>query len=106
MPKKFSELRNRMSPEAREKSRLYKKQMVEEMALHELRAAHKLTQMRMAELLEVNQSEVSKIEKRTDMYVSTLASYIEAMGGSLEIRAVFPDGDVRIRRFDEIATEG
>jgi hypothetical protein len=47
-------------------------------------------------ILGVNQSAISKIEKRTDMYLSTLRSYVEAMGGSLEIQAVFPEGAVRV----------
>jgi DNA-binding XRE family transcriptional regulator len=50
----------------------------------------------MAQILGVNQSAISKIEKRTDMYLSTLRSYVEAMGGSLEIQAVFPEGAVRV----------
>jgi DNA-binding XRE family transcriptional regulator len=57
---------------------------------------HSLTQTNMAQILGVNQSAISKIEKRTDMYLSTLRSYVEAMGGSLEIHAVFPEGAVRV----------
>jgi hypothetical protein len=49
--------------------------------------------------MEVEQSEISRIEKRTDMYVSTLRSYIEAMGGTLRIEARFPDGAVEITQF-------
>ena len=44
----------------------------------------------------IKQASVSKMERRTDMYIGTLAKFIEAMGGQLEIRAVFPDGSVRI----------
>jgi len=55
-----------------------------------------MTQARMAELLEMDQGSISKLEKRTDMYLSTLRSYVEAMGGTLDIRAVFPDGEVKI----------
>ena len=47
-------------------------------------------------------TEVSKIEARADMYVSTLRSYIQAMGGELEIIARFPDGDVRINQFQDV----
>jgi len=103
MAKKFSELVEKMSPEARARSQARTEQMLQEMALDELRAARELTQTALARILEVNQSEVSKIENRTDMYVSTLASYIEAMGGSLEICAVFPDGRVKIKQFEELA---
>lgn len=52
----------------------------------------------------MNQSEISKIENGADIYVSTLASYLEAMGGKLEIRAVFPDGgSVKINQFEELS---
>jgi transcriptional regulator with XRE-family HTH domain len=69
------------------------------MALDELRAARELTQTHLAELFGVSQGSISRLERRTDMYVSTLAKFIEAMGGQLEIRAVFPDGSVRINQF-------
>jgi len=69
----------------------------------ELRAARELTQARLAETLGIKQATVSKIERRADLYVSTLARFIEAMGGELEIRAVFPEGPVRLKRFGEAA---
>ena len=65
----------------------------------ELGGGGMLTQTTIAELLETSQGEVSKIGKRTDMYVSTLRRYIEAMGGQLDVVARFPDGDVRITQF-------
>jgi hypothetical protein len=58
-----------------------------------------MTQNRLAELLHVNQGTVSKMEKRTDMSLSTLRSYIEAMGGTLDIRAIFPDGEIVLEHF-------
>jgi transcriptional regulator with XRE-family HTH domain len=73
------------------------------MALEELRDALRLTQRQLAETLQVDQSAISKLERRTDMYVSTLERFIEAMGGRLEIRAVFPEGCVRITQFERIA---
>lgn len=101
MTKRFSELRAKMSPAARAKSERQFKQLVEEMPLRRLRAARELTQERLAEVLQVRQSEVSKIERRTDMYLSTLASYVKAMGGTLEIRAAFPNGEVvKINQFE------
>jgi hypothetical protein len=45
---------------------------------------------------------VSKIEHRTDIYLSTLAGYVEALGGKLEIRAVFPDREMQITQFEEL----
>jgi len=106
MAKKFSELRDKMSPGARAASEREFRRIVAEMPLEELRAARELTQTSLAKILDVGQSEVSKIEKRTDMYVSTLASYVKAMGGELEICAVFPDGKVKISQFEDIAGKG
>jgi transcriptional regulator with XRE-family HTH domain len=91
-----------MDPERRKRIEERAKQMLAEMPLEELRAARQLTQVQMAKLMQTTQGSVSKIERRTDMYVSTLASFIEAMGGKLEIRAVFPDGEVRINQFQDI----
>ena len=73
------------------------------MPLDELRKARQMTQAKLAQSLGVNQGEVSKIEHRTDLYLSTLSEYVEALGGRLEIRAVFPDREVRITQFEELA---
>lgn len=72
------------------------------MPLDEVRKARRMTQARLADVLGVNQGEVSKIEHRTDIYLSTLAGYVEALGGKLEIRAVFPDREMRITQFEEL----
>ncbi len=103
MARKFQELVDKMSPGSQARSKARAKELLENMALDELRAARELTQVSLAKILNVSQSEVSKIENRVDMYVSTLASYVQAMGGQLEICAVFPDGRVRISQFEEIA---
>jgi hypothetical protein len=66
-------------------------------------AAAPATQTRLAEVLEMDQGNISKLEKRTDMYLSTLRSYVEAMGGVLEIRAVFPDGEVKIDLLNKLS---
>ena len=72
------------------------------MSLHRLRNARELTQTKIAEELHIGQGDVSKLEQRVDMYVSTLASYLQAVGADLEIRAVFPDGPaVKIKQFSE-----
>ncbi len=63
----------------------------EEMTLRDLRKAHALTQERMAEALHISQDGVSRIEQRSDFLLSTLRSYIEAMGGKLRLVAEFPD---------------
>jgi transcriptional regulator with XRE-family HTH domain len=69
------------------------------MPLDGLRDAKQLTQTQMAQLLKISQGAVSKVERRTDMFVSTLRNYVRAIGGDLQIRAVFPDGDVLIDQF-------
>ena len=62
-----------------------------------------MTQAKLAEASGVNQGEVSKIEHRTDLYLSTLAEYVKALGGRLEIRAVFTDREVRITQSEELS---
>ena len=77
--------------------------IAEEATLREIRKAQRRSQAKVAKKLHVNQAAVSKIESRTDMYVSTLRSYIEAMGGSLEIIAQFPGSPpVHISQFKEL----
>jgi len=71
------------------------------MPLDALRDAKQLTQVQMAQLLKISQGAVSKVERRTDMFVSTLRNYVRAIGGDLEIRAVFPEGDVLIDQFSD-----
>jgi DNA-binding XRE family transcriptional regulator len=65
--------------------------IAEEMTLRELRHARKLTQVKMAKYLGITQDSVSRIEKRSDLLLSTLRRTIEAMGGSLSLVADFPD---------------
>ncbi|MHB1959290.1 MAG: XRE family transcriptional regulator [Acidobacteriaceae bacterium] len=96
MTSKFSELTAKMSAKDRAEIKARSAKLLAELPLEQLRSARSLTQTNMAHLLGVNQSAISKIEKRTDMYLSTLRSYVEAMGGSLEIQAIFPDGAVRV----------
>ncbi|MFN8486303.1 MAG: XRE family transcriptional regulator [Caldilineaceae bacterium] len=61
------------------------------LTLQDLRKAHDLTQERLAEILHIKQENVSRIEKRSDLLLSTLRSYIEAMGGNLKLIVEFPD---------------
>ena len=78
------------------------RQSLMSMPLEEIRKARQMTQAKLADALGVNQGEVSKIEHRTDIYLSTLAGYVEALGGKLEIRAVFPDREMQITQFEEL----
>ena len=102
MAKKFSALRQAMSPTAQERADAKAKIMLAEMPLHELREARGLSQKMLAEVLHVQQPSIAKMEKRTDMYLSTLRSHIQAMGGELDIIARFPDGAVKIKNFAEL----
>jgi transcriptional regulator with XRE-family HTH domain len=65
--------------------------IAEEMSLQDLRKARKKTQVRVAKELGIKQENVSRIEKRSDLLISTLSGYVEAMGGKLSLVAEFPD---------------
>lgn len=102
MARKFDQLRAQLSPEAQDKANAIAKAMMDEMPLNELRQARGLSQKKLAEVLHVQQPAIAKLEKRTDMYISTLRSHIEAMGGELEVTAKFPDGVVKITNFSDL----
>jgi DNA-binding XRE family transcriptional regulator len=103
MAHNWRDIRRTLSPEQEEKTRRYVKSVVEAATLNQLREARSLTQANLASILGINQGSVSKMEKRTDMYVSTLRSFIQAMGGQLQIKAVFPEGEVQIEQFENVA---
>jgi len=103
MSKPYSILRGKMKPAARKRAAEKTRAMLEAMPLQELRNARNLSQEQLAQTLSVKQAAVSKLEKRTDMYVSTLRNFIKAMGGDLEIIARFPDVSVQISQFEDIA---
>lgn len=92
MARNFKELQEKMDPSSRSENQQRVREELRRMALDELRSAKQLTQAEMAEILDVPQSSISRIERRADMYLSTLRNYIQAMGGVLQIQAVFPDG--------------
>ena len=102
MAKKFSDLRKKMSPAARARAEKATRALLTQLPLQELRQARQFSQEQLADALRVRQASISKMERRTDMYISTLRSYIEAMGGELDIVARFPDGTVRIKQFSDI----
>jgi transcriptional regulator with XRE-family HTH domain len=105
MSKPYSILREKMKPAARKKAVEKTKTLLDAMPLQELRHARNLSQEQLAQTLSVKQAAVSKLEKRTDMYISTLRNFIKAMGGDLEIIATFPDGSVQISQFENIAVK-
>src|SRR3546814_1064493 len=65
--------------------------IAEEMSLQDLRKARKRTQVRVAKELGIKQENVSRIEKRTDLLISTLSGYVETLGDKLRLVAEFPD---------------
>jgi len=82
----------KLSPAQRKKVEAHAAELVaEEMTLRDLRKARRLTQVRMAEALGITQDSVSRLEKRSDLLLSTLRKTVEAMGGSLSLVAEFPD---------------
>ena len=94
--RKFAELRAQTvrTPEAAAKVEAYKAAMRDVLAIEELRAGRHLTQEQVAQALGVSQANVSQLEHQDNVYLRTLGNYIAALGGHLEVRAVFPDETV------------
>ena len=102
MPRRnFRELEAKMSPEQIARSNAEVEQLIAEMPINRLRTARQLTQEHLAKIMKKDQSAISQMERRSDMYISTLADFIKALGGELEIRANFPEGTVRISGLTE-----
>ncbi len=99
MAKSFKLLKNKLSHESQERVEKRVQELLKEMPLAELRQARQMTQEQIAQTLKIKQASVSKMESQTDMYISTMRKYIEAMGGELEIVAKFPDGHVKVDNF-------
>src|SRR5881392_2530364 len=92
MPITLKDKMKGLSPERRKKIEAHAAQLIaEEMTIQELRRARKITQVRMAKQLGISQNGVSRLEKRSDLLLSTLRRTVEAMGGSLSLVAEFPD---------------
>jgi len=94
MPRNVNDIINQRTRAQRRKVEARAAQlMAEEMTLQELRRARKITQLKIAKSLNIGQEGVSKIERRSDLLISTLRRTVEAMGGSLSLLAEFPDRD-------------
>ena len=96
MARNFRELQEKMSPESQARSEERAQAMLKELPLSELREAQHLTQVELAKRLNIGQDAVSKLEHRADMYLSTLSDFVRAAGGSLELTARFPSGEVHL----------
>ena len=77
-----------------------------ELALRRLRQAYRQSREDLARALKVKQPAIAQLEQRADIYVSNLRRYVEALGGTLEITARFPDGEVTITCFRDVGPEG
>ena len=106
MARSYKELQTKMDPASRADNVQKVREELERMALEEVRSAKELTQVDMAEMLNVPQSSISRIEQRADMYLSTLRNYVHALGGMLQIQVIFSDGQaVVINRFGDYKDE-
>ena len=100
MAKHFRELRAKMSPAAQARSAARAEATLVEMQLQELRKSRNVTQVDLAKVMKVEQAAVSKLERREDMYVSTLRDYVKALGGELKLVASFPDAEIQVHPFE------
>lgn len=103
MARKFEELRAKMSPERRRRNEQETAKKLLDLTLQELRQnVASLNQEDLAEILQVTQGYVSRLERQDDMLLSRLYAYVEALGGEVEIRAKFLGQEFRITQFNEI----
>ena len=100
--RRYAELRAGMSPEARGKAEAEARRLDEDMDNAEVRRAMELSQLEIAQILQIERAAAVTIEQRADLYVTTLRRFIEAIGGELEIVARFPDHAVTIRSFSDL----
>ncbi|MDR6859846.1 helix-turn-helix transcriptional regulator [Variovorax guangxiensis] len=101
MARKIAELRAKMTPDAQARSAALAEGMLVEMQLQELRKSRNITQVAVADAMHVEQGAVSKLERREDMYVSTLRDYVQALGGELRMVAKFPDAEIQLHTLQE-----
>lgn len=95
-----------LTPERRARIKAQAKEIFEEeMTLRDLRTVQHLTQARLAELLGVEQDSVSRMERRTDMLLSTMTSFVEAMGGKLSLIAEFPNRRPYTVKLSDLASQ-
>jgi len=92
MGRRIEQVLEALSPEERAEVEKQKQELLEEhLTLQELRKAHKMTQEMLAGTLGMKQAQISRMEKRSDLLLSTLRNYVEAMGGTLKLVAEFPN---------------
>ncbi|MCY4548452.1 MAG: XRE family transcriptional regulator [Defluviicoccus sp.] len=102
----FDQLTGDFTPERRLRLGARKAAPRAAMTLRELRRARAMTQKAVGDALNVNQPAVARLERRTDMHISSLRAYIEVLGGRLTIVAEFPQGSVVITNFSGVGEDG
>lgn len=105
MARKWSDVRKQRTPEGEARVAAIRDEMEREMSLADLRHALQMTQTRLAETLGMTQGGVSRLEHQSDLLLSTLRSYIEALGGTLELRASIQGQEVTIGSLGELEEE-
>lgn len=99
MTTKWNDLKHKASHEIRAQLRREARAELRRIGFDRLRQARQQTQIAVAEKLKIGQGSVSRIENQSDFLLSTLREYVGALGGRLEVRAIFPDGDFVIENF-------
>jgi transcriptional regulator with XRE-family HTH domain len=85
-----------MTPASRTRAKKRADAILHRMSLDALRKDRKMTQGKLAAAMQVDQSEISRIERRSEVKLGTLREYVNALGGHIEVRAVFPDKNVEL----------
>ena len=101
MAKSFKTLRDKMSPQAQKRSKNLADELRTDIHLAELRNVLGISQDELGQLLKRRQAAISRLERRSDMHVSTLREFVKALGGRLELIASFPDGSYHIKQFEQ-----
>jgi len=93
MAKSLNNLLGKISPEVKSEANKKAAQLLAEMTLSELRKSREITQSTVADTLGLKQANISQLEKRDDVYISTLRNYLKAIGGHLDLVVRFNDGE-------------
>jgi hypothetical protein len=104
MATNWNDLKHKSSPEVRANLQREAHAELERIGFHKLRQARQKTQVAIAERLKIGQGAVSRMEKQSDFLLSTLREYVGALGGQLELRAVFPDADFVIETLAQVTS--
>jgi transcriptional regulator with XRE-family HTH domain len=89
----WREIKHKFSAEEHEQIKREALAELDRIGFNKLRQARKQTQVALAERLDIPQNAVSRMERRTDLLLSTMRGFVEALGGKLELRVIFPDGE-------------